>query len=557
MHPVIDLFRNLGPVRVAALVGTAFAVIGFFIFLATRVSSGGMALLYSDLNPSDSGAIVKQLESQNIAYQVKAGGAQILVPSEDVLNLRMTLASNGLPGGGSMGYELFDKSSGLGTTNFVQNVNLVRALEGELSRTIGSIQGVSGARVHLVLPRRELFSRSRQKPSASVVLQLLGGGRLAREQVLAIQHLVAAAVPQLTPEGVAILDNRGQLLARGVGEDGQNSMALQTSNDMRLKFENRLQRSVEELVQQVVGLNRVRAEVSAEINYDKITESAERYDPDGQVTRSTNTVSENENSQQSQANQSVTVQNDLPDDQANQGGGAASDTSSTRRNRSEEIVNFEVSRTVTNRVKETGEVKRLSVAVLVDGVYQTGDDGTETYQPRSPEQLEQIETLVKSAIGYDPNRGDTVEIVNMRFAKIDPIEVDEGSVFMGLNKQDLMPLIEIIVLGLVGGLIILLVVRPVLNRLFEVVPAGGSDLDAAELAAATELAQLTGPSDDEAEELEEEKPNSLLDQMIDINSVEGQLRASSLKQIGEIVDNHPEEATAIIRGWMYQDQGRG
>ena len=557
MHPVIDLFRNLGPVRVAALVGTAFAVIGFFIFLATRVSGGGMALLYSDLNPSDSGAIVKQLESQNIAYQVKAGGAQILVPSEDVLNLRMTLASNGLPGGGSMGYELFDKSSGLGTTNFVQNVNLVRALEGELSRTIGSIQGVNSARVHLVLPRRELFSRSRQKPSASVVLQLLGGGRLAREQVLAIQHLVAAAVPQLTPEGVAILDNRGQLLARGVGEDGQNSMALQTSNDMRLKFENRLQRSVEELVQQVVGLNRVRAEVSAEINYDQITESAERYDPDGQVTRSTNTVSENENSQQSQANQSVTVQNDLPADQANQGGGAASDTSSTRRNRSEEIVNFEVSRTVTNRVKETGEVKRLSVAVLVDGVYQTGDDGAETYQPRSPEQLEQIETLVKSAIGYDPNRGDTVEIVNMRFAKIDPIEVDDGSLFMGLNKQDLMPLIEIIVLGLVGGLIILLVVRPVLNRLFEVVPAGGGDLDAAELAAATELAQLTGPSDDEAEELEEEKPNSLLDQMIDINSVEGQLRASSLKQIGEIVDNHPEEATAIIRGWMYQDQGRG
>ena len=269
--------------------------------------------------------------------------------------------------------------------------------------------------------------------------------------MLAIQHLVAAAVPQLTPEGVAILDNRGQLLARGVGEDGQNSMALQTSNDMRLKFENRLQRSVEELVQQVVGLNRVRAEVSAEINYDKITESAERYDPDGQVTRSTNTVSENENSQQSQANQSVTVQNDLPADQANQGGGAASDTSSTRRNRSEEIVNFEVSRTVTNRVKETGEVKRLSVAVLVDGVYQTGDDGAETYQPRSPEQLEQIETLVKSAIGYDPNRGDTVEIVNMRFAKIDPIEVDEGSVFMGLNKQDLMPLIEIIVLGLVDA----------------------------------------------------------------------------------------------------------
>ena len=170
-----------------------------------------------------------------------------------------------------------------------------------------------------MLPRRELFSRDRQKPSASVVLQLLGGGRLAREQVLAVQHLVAAAVPRLSPESVAVLDNRGQLLARGVGEDGQGSMALQSSNEMRLKFENRLQRSVEELVQQVVGLNRVRAEVSAEINYDKITESAERYDPDGQVTRSTNTVSENEDSQQSQGERPVTVENMLPEDQAKEG----------------------------------------------------------------------------------------------------------------------------------------------------------------------------------------------------------------------------------------------
>ena len=252
-----------------------------------------------------------------------------------------------------------------------------------------------------------------------------------------MQHLVAAAVPRLSPESVAVLDNRGQLLARGVGEDGQGSMSLQSSNDMRLKFENRLQRSVEELVQQVVGLNRVRAEVSAEIDYDKVTESAERYDPDGQVTRSTNTVSENEDSQQSQGERTVTVENMLPEDQAKQGA-PSSDSSSTRRSRSEEVVNFEVSRTVTNRVKETGEVKRLSVAVLVDGIYQAGSDGTETYQPRSTEQLEQIETLVKSAIGYDPNRGDTVEIVNMRFAKIDPIEVDDGACSWA-EQADLMP----------------------------------------------------------------------------------------------------------------------
>ena len=385
-------------------------------------------------------------------------------------------------------------------------------------------------------------------------MQLLGGGRLAREQVLAVQHLVAAAVPRLSPESVAVLDNRGQLLARGVGEDGQGSMSLQSSNDMRLKFENRLQRSVEELVQQVVGLNRVRAEVSAEIDYDKVTESAERYDPDGRVNDYQ--PCENEDSQQSQGERTVTVENMLPEDQAKQGA-PSSDSSSTRRSRSEEVVNFEVSRTVTNRVKETGEVKRLSVAVLVDGIYQPGNDGTETYQPRSAEQLEQIETLVKSAIGYDPNRGDTVEIVNMRFAKIDPIEVDDGSLFLGLNKQDLMPLLEIIVLGLVGGLIIMLVVRPMLNRLFEAVPVGGADLDATELGAANNLAQITGPSGNNAEELEENASGNLLNQMIDINQVEGQMRASSMNQIGDFVDDHPEETVAIIRGWMYQDQGRG
>lgn len=215
MHPIIELFQKLGPVRVAALIGTGFAIIGFFIFLATRMSAGSMALLYSDLDPSDSGAIIKELDQKNIPYQLKSGGSQILVASEQVLNLRMSLASSGLPGGGSMGYELFDKSQGIGTTNFVQNVNLVRALEGELSRTISSIQGVKGARVHLVLPRRQLFSREKQKPSASVVLQLIGSNRLDREQVSAIQHLVAAAIPDLDPTAIAILDNRGKLLARG------------------------------------------------------------------------------------------------------------------------------------------------------------------------------------------------------------------------------------------------------------------------------------------------------------------------------------------------------
>ena len=218
MIPFAELIRNLGPVRVAALVATGIAVLGFFIFLSSRLTSGGTALLYGDLDPADSGQIVQILESQKIAYDVKANGTQIFVPGDQVLGLRVTLAEQGLPGGGSVGYEIFDDSQGIGTTGFVQNVNLVRALEGELSRTISAMRNVRGARIHLVMPRRELFSRERQEASASVVLQVQGSGRLGKEQVSSIQHLIAAAVPNLSPDQISILDDRGQLLARGEGE---------------------------------------------------------------------------------------------------------------------------------------------------------------------------------------------------------------------------------------------------------------------------------------------------------------------------------------------------
>ena len=175
--------------------GVAIAFIGFFIFLTTRLAAPRMALLYGDLDMADASRVVKQLESSNIPFEIKGNGSQVFTPEDQVLKLRVSLAQQGLPGGGSVGYELFDKTDALGTTNFIQNVNLVRALEGELSRTIRSINNVGSARVHLVLPKRELFSREKRKPSASIALNMRGGIRLGREQVLAIQHLVAAAVP--------------------------------------------------------------------------------------------------------------------------------------------------------------------------------------------------------------------------------------------------------------------------------------------------------------------------------------------------------------------------
>lgn len=557
MNPLVDLIRNLGPIRIAALVGTAVAVLGFFIFLASRLSTGGMSLLYGDLDPADSGAIVKELEARNIEYELKAGGQQVFVPGDEVLKLRVSLAEQGVPGGGTMGYEIFDKSDGLGTTNFVQNVNLVRALEGELGRTIGAMNNVRGARVHLVLPQRELFSRERRKPSASVVLQVQGAGRLGREQVLAIQHLVAAAVPDMEPQNISILDSRGQLLARGTNdEDG--TLPGQSSEEMRLAFENRVRGSVEELVERIVGLGRVRAEISADIDYDRFTEQSEIYDPDSQVARSTQTIEESESSQERNRQDTVSVENNLPESEANSGDGDLSALSESAR--TEETVNFEISRTVRNRVKEAGEIQNLSVAVLVDGRYVENEDGDKVYQPRTEEELEQIATLVRSAVGYNGSRGDTVEVVNMQFVKLEPLDLGDGSLLFGISKDEFLQLAEVLVLAVVGLLVILLVVRPVLTRLFESMPTtlAASGGPGGMIAGADAIAQLTGPgaTADMAELLEgEDEEESLLDQMIDINQVEGRVRASSLKKIGEIVEKHPEEAVAIIRNWMYQETG--
>tara|TARA_B100001287_G_scaffold111232_1_gene93787 strand:+ start:634 stop:2316 length:1683 start_codon:yes stop_codon:yes gene_type:complete len=559
MNPIAELIRQLGPVRLAALAATGIAVLGFFIFLSSRLSTGGMALLYGDLDPQDSGQIIQTLQSKNIPYDIKAGGKQIFVPGDQVLQLRVSLAESGLPGGGSVGYEIFDDNQGIGTTNFVQNINLVRALEGELARTIGAMRNVRGARVHLVMPRRELFSREKQEASASVVLQVQGSSRLNNEQVQAIQHLIAAAVPSMDPQKISVLDDRGQLLARGNGDS--SSAAAGNADEMRVGFENRMRQAIIELLERTVGLNRVRAEITAEIDYDRVVENAEIFDPDSQVARSTQTVQENENSSENDDQDTVTVQNNLPETEATAAGTGTSAASQV--SRTEETVNFEITKTIRNRIKESGQIKRLSVAVLVDGKYIENDDGDKVWQPRAADELAQLETLVKSAVGFNEQRGDSVEIVNMQFVKLEPLEFDDGSLFLGISKEEFMQLAEILVLAVVGLLVILLVVRPVLTRLFESMPTAlaGGQAGALGDQEGVALAQLTGPeaTADMAELLEEDEEEvedeSLLDQMIDINQVEGRVRASSLKQIGEIVDKHPEEAIAIVRNWMYQEGG--
>ena len=558
MNGLIQTLRGLGPVRLAMIGGVTLAMVVFFAFLTTRMSQPSMTLLYSDLELRDSGQIVQKLDAMGVPYQIKADGAQIMVPADQVAKLRMTMAEAGLPHGGTIGYELFDKTDALGTSSLVQNINHVRALEGELSRTISSISAVQWARVHLVLPRRELFSRETQTPTASIVIKLRGAERLSKQQVAAIQYLVASAVPSLKPTRVSIIDGDGNLLARGDGDDSDAAIA-NSAEEQRINYEARLSRSVEELIERTVGPGKARVDVHADMDFDRITTNSKSFDPDQQVARSTQTTTESSDSSDA-GDQPVTVQTNLPNAQT--ATGTAGGRSKTARN--EETTNYEIGETTRSQVRETGVVRRLSVAVLVDGTYTIAADGTRTYQPRSPEELKQLTALVRSAVGYDEKRGDSVELANMRFAGSDETMPTVPETVLGFERADIVKMGEMLVIAVVAVLFILLVVRPLLMRVLENSAAAAAAAEGANLLTGTvagrgapalpppaglnpALAAAAGGALVPGEGGEEGGAK-----MIDIGQVEGRVAASSIRKVGEIVEKHPEEAVAIVRAWMYQ-----
>ena len=552
MNGLMQSIARLGATRLVAVVGVGAAMVAFFVFLTTRIATPAMSLLYTDLDLKDSAQIVQKLDAMSVPYQLRGEGGQIMVPADQVARLRMAMAEQGLPRGGSVGYELFDKADSFGSSTAAQSVNQVRALEGELERTIAGLGPVQAARVHLVLPRRDLFARDAQEASASIVLKLRGAERLSKSQVAAIQQVVASAVATLKPGRVSVVDGAGTLLARGDGQDANTATGVGAS-EFQTDFETRVARNVEDMLERSLGAGKARVDVRADIDFDRITTSSESFDPEGQVVRSTQSVTQNDDSSNGN-DQPVTVTNNLPNQQA----AAAANGGRTKNARNEETVNYEISKTTRSQVREGGEVKRLSVAVLVDGKYTTKPDGTKEYAPRTPEELKQLTTLVRSAIGYSEKRGDTVEVVNLKFALPDePAPVAAPSGFLGFEKADLFRMGETLTLAVVALLVILLVVRPLIFKLLEGGPPIGAEaagfLPNPAMAGAPQLSAPAGMTPMQSTALPAPVPRApMLEQMIDIGQVEGRVAASSIKKIGEIVEKHPEEAVAIVRSWMYQ-----
>jgi len=538
---LLEFAKTLGAPRIAAMVAVTLALVGFFAFLILRVTAPQMTPLFTDLSYEDSSAIVKELERQGVGYELRYDGNTIMVPKDRVARLRMSLAGEGLPKGGGIGYEIFDKSDALGTTSFVQNINNLRALEGELARTIRGLDRVVAARVHLVLPERPLFSRDKVEPSASIVLKV--HGMLEPQQVRVIRHLVASAVNGLKPQRVSIVDEAGRLLADGTGNDDFGEVNV---DERRSAFEKRLREQVDAIVSSVVGPNHARIQASAEFDFNRITETSDKYDPEGRVVRSSQTREETSGSE-SRDNQ-VTVGNEIPGG-GNQRPGAAPEPNAAPRDqnrKSEEIVNYKISKTTKTEVIEGGRVNRISVAVLVDGVYGKNDKGDIVYQPRSKEEIEQIAALVRTAIGFDQKRGDQVEVVNLRFADtpVNPISEPSGWLSaLQFTKDDIMRAIEMLVMGLLGLVVLLMVVRPLVRRVL-----------APEAPAVAALPPGTGQLADVLAAVESVKAEpSDTARMIDIAQIQGQVHAQSVQKVGELADKNPSEAVSIIRQWMNEN----
>ena len=539
-----EFFKSVGAARFGVMAGVAAVLTAFFLYIAGAITEPPKTILFSGLESRDAAAVTGKLDSMAVKYDVKENGT-ILVPADQVTKLRMALAQDNLPAAG-VGYEIFDKSDTFGTTAFVQNINHQRALEGELSRSMQTIEGIQGARVHLVVPERQIFSRDDQQPSASVVLKT--SGKLDRGQVRAVQHMVAAAVSGLGADRVAIVDDRGNLLAGGDNKSGPDALARAQDEDTA-NYENSLRNRIEAIVSSVVGMGRVQVQVAADINYNHTQTTSETFDPDSKVARSTQTVEQNSANTQAGSGAAVSVASALPGGQAGPapGGEQSRDTSG----RTEETINYEISKKVTTSTVDGGDIKKLSVAVVVDG---SGDTAA-AYKPRSADEMAKITALVKSAMGFDQARGDQVQVTNMQFARMEQAAGTEASKpLLGLDSAYWFKIIEAAILCLTALLIGLFVAKPLIGRMFAAqgAAAGGptalanGSVVAGALPAPAGADQPASAGQDGVPALP--RPSA----SIDISQIDGHVRESSIKKVGEVVSAHPEEALAIIRTWLHQ-----
>ena len=415
LEQILSIIKELTPLQ-KIVGGVVLAiVISGLAMLAARDTTTSYGVLFTSLSESDAADVVAKLKEQRIPYELAMNGTVIKVPSDKVLDTRLALAGDGLPRGGGVGFEIFDRTN-LGVTDFVQKLNYQRALQGELARTIRQFQQVKDARVHIATPKESVFVEDQRPATASVSLTMRGRKKLSKQQIQAIVNLVSCAVSGLIEDNITVVDTAGHLLFRKQGEVPEAMSSTQL--EYQLKLENSLRNKLESMFEEIVGVGKVVARVSTELEFNQVNTTEESYDPEGQVVRSEQLLNEENLKGGQQAKGIPGVKGNLAS--FAESGKAAGQENGTGSKRNTVTRNYEISKTVKHVKEAVGVVKRLSVAVMVDGTYKKvidkGGKAEIKYIPRSKEELQRFTQMAQKAVGLDPDRGDSLEVVSMPFS---------------------------------------------------------------------------------------------------------------------------------------------
>jgi len=538
---VRNLLGQLGRQRLMLMGGVAVAMLAALAFVAMRGGDTRMAFLYTDLDPAAAQGIADKLKAQNVAFQLSADGTAVLAPEDQLATLRMGMAGEKL--GGKIGYDVLDEEEPFGVSASRAKMNETRAIEGELSRSIETLQNVSRARVHLVMPERAMFATTATKASAAVTVRTKG--RLTPEAVQSIRYLIASSVPELSPEAVSVVDQTGALLARA-GEAGA-ALGAGGADERQAAVEGKMRDEIEALLQPIVGEGKVRAEVSADIDRDQTQEESDVYDPDKQVVAHQVTVGTKQQSSDTQpGSQGASVANQLPEAQAAPPG-PAGPTRSEAQDETSEDTTYENSRTHSVVTRGPGRIKRLTVAVMVDG----GAKGLP--QP----QIQRLTRLVENAVGIDASRGDSVVIESVAFAADDSLKDAEGGLLSSLPADQIASFLKLLAIAAVG-LVAIRMIRPQPA----VVAAGVDGGETLLTPHAPDRAALPGgdgePAGDAAADGASAEPGLpapksrllALEEEIALAQVDGRVKVHALERVGTAVTTSPHEAAAVIRQWM-------
>ncbi|MDF0595798.1 flagellar basal-body MS-ring/collar protein FliF [Psychromarinibacter halotolerans] len=548
MNELIENLKGLGRRRLMLMGLTAVGLVLALVVGLSVAMSPKYRPLAMDIPASDASRMMTELEQAGFSPRISADGTMLSLPEDEVARARMALAEAGLPAEGNAGWELFDQNSGLGMNSFLQQINRLRALEGELARSIETIDNVDTARVHLVLPDRETFSQERPEPSASVVIHTRRTAPLERSQALAIRSLVAAAVPRLSPDRITILDGAGQAILSE--EDLSEGNGL---NSARAEIEERLRQNVESILAAHVGTGNVRVRVTADLDTSREVVVQESFDPDQQVPRSIVSVTEQNDSADSSSS-TVDVANNLPGIDNGGGGVGRSETNTSSRDESV----FEIGNTRSELIREPGAITRLSVAVVVNGTW----DENGAYTPRTPEDLERLTALVHSAAGIDEERGDVVTVENLSFVAGDPTATArERSGFMDVVAMNFGAIVRALAAVVVVALLLFFGVRP-LMRSFAASTEAAAEGDATADAVAIETpdAETPAAAGTPGAPGEQPRPKPMAEpviveeeeEFVSLASVSGNVMRRHIDELTKLIEVEPEGSLRIIRSWINQ-----